>query len=68
MARILIAEDEPDMALGLRDNLGYEGYEVIEAADGELALEKARNDRPDLILLDIMMPKMGWIRSLPQSP
>ena len=58
MARILIAEDEPDMAMGLRDNLGYEGYEVIEAADGEIALDKARNDRPDLILLDIMMPKM----------
>ncbi len=61
MARILVAEDEPDMALGLRDNLRYEGYEVIEAADGEVAMEKARSDRPDLILLDIMMPKIDGL-------
>ena len=35
MARILVAEDEPDMAMGLRDNLQFEGYEVLEARDGE---------------------------------
>lgn len=58
MARILIAEDEPDMALGLRDNLSYEGYEVIEAANGRIALEKAKSEKPDLILLDIMMPEV----------
>ncbi|HNO79762.1 MAG TPA: response regulator transcription factor [Phycisphaerae bacterium] len=57
MHRILIAEDEPDMAMGLRDNLQFEGYEVIVAADGEEALEKANSERPDLILLDVMMPK-----------
>ncbi len=58
MARILIAEDEPDMAMGLRDNLQFEGYEVLEAADGEKALEIAKTQRPDLILLDIMLPKL----------
>ncbi len=58
MARILIAEDEPDMAMGLRDNLQFEGFEVIEAADGAQALEAAKTQRPDLILLDIMMPKI----------
>ena len=58
MAKILIAEDEPDMAMGLRDNLQFEGYEVLEAGDGEKAVELAVNQHPDLILLDIMMPKM----------
>ena len=61
MARILIAEDEPDMAMGLRDNLQFEGHEVIEAADGEAALKAALEQRPDLILLDIMMPKMDGL-------
>ena len=58
MAKILIAEDEPDMAMGLRDNLQFEGYEVLEAGDGEKAVELAVSRHPDLILLDIMMPKM----------
>ncbi|GIK15334.1 MAG: DNA-binding response regulator [Planctomycetota bacterium] len=58
MARILVAEDQADMAMGLRDNLQFEGFEVIEAADGDAALKKALADRPDLILLDVMMPKM----------
>ncbi len=58
VARILIAEDEPDMAMGLRDNLQFEGFEVLQATDGEQALEAARTQRPDLILLDLMMPKI----------
>ncbi len=58
MARILIAEDEPDMAMGLRDNLQFEGFEVLEATDGAQAIEVAKTQRPDLILLDIMMPKV----------
>ena len=61
MARILIAEDEPDMAMGLRDNLQFEGYDVIMAADGEEALEAIRKQNPDLILLDIMMPKIDGL-------
>jgi len=61
MARILIAEDETDMAMGLRDNLQFEGYEVIIAADGEAALTAATTQSPDLLLLDIMMPKMDGL-------
>lgn len=56
MAKILIVEDEPDMVEGLRDNLVYEGYEVVSAADGETGLELAGEESPDLILLDIMLP------------
>lgn len=61
MARILIAEDEPDMAAGLRDNLQFEGYEVYTATDGEQALEAVRGNNPDLVLLDVMMPKLDGL-------
>jgi two-component system alkaline phosphatase synthesis response regulator PhoP len=61
MPRILVAEDEPDMLMGLRDNLQYEGYEVLEARDGEEALDAISRDRPDLVLLDVMMPKVDGI-------
>ena len=49
MARILIAEDEADIAMGLRDNLEFEGYEVTIAADGEAALEAVERENPDRI-------------------
>lgn len=61
MARILIAEDEADLAKGLRDNLQFEGYEVIITSDGEEALIAAKQHSPDLILLDVMMPKMDGL-------
>ena len=61
MARILIAEDEPDMLMGLRDNLQYEGYEVLEARDGEEAVRLVNEQRPDLMLLDVMMPKLDGL-------
>jgi len=61
MARILIAEDETDMAMGLRDNLQFEGYEVFVAGDGEAALKLATEKSPDLVLLDIMMPKLDGL-------
>jgi len=61
MARILIAEDEPDMLMGLRDNLQFEGYDVLEAVDGEEALRLVHEQRPDLMLLDIMMPKVDGL-------
>ncbi|HEY3246369.1 MAG TPA: response regulator transcription factor [Phycisphaerae bacterium] len=61
MARILVAEDEPDMLMGLRDNLQFEGYQVIEASDGLKALELAKAQRPDLMLLDIMLPKLDGL-------
>jgi len=56
MARILIIEDEPDMVMGLQDNLQYEGYEVLSAPEGETGITLAMEKSPDLILLDIMMP------------
>ena len=63
MARILIADDEKDMVTGLRDNLQFEGYEVIVAEDGEQAIAKAVNESPDLILMDIMMPKVDGLEA-----
>ncbi len=58
MPRILIVEDEADMAMGLRDNLQFEGYEVVTAVDGTSGLAALRASRPDLVLLDIMLPEM----------
>lgn len=55
-AKILIVEDEPDMAMGLRDNLVFEGYEVLTAPTGEKGLELAKEAKPECILLDIMLP------------
>ncbi len=58
---VLVVDDEPDVLLLCRVNLEFEGYEVIEAADGEEAMERVRSARPDVVLLDVMMPKMdGW--------
>jgi two-component system alkaline phosphatase synthesis response regulator PhoP len=55
--KVLIADDEPDILEILKYNLTNEGYEVITAKDGNEALEKANRTRPDLIVLDVMMPK-----------
>src|SRR6266545_3124006 len=59
--RILIVEDEPAMVAGLRDNFEYEGYEVISAGDGAEGLERALAEEPDLIVLDVMMPRMSGL-------
>jgi DNA-binding response OmpR family regulator len=59
MARILIVEDEPNMRLGLKDNLEYEGYEVELAEDGEEGEKKIFGNHYDLILLDVMLPKIS---------
>jgi len=56
--RILVVDDEIYIVHILDFSLGMEGYEVITALDGEQALEKARAEKPDLIVLDIMMPKL----------
>ena len=56
--RILVVDDESYIVHILDFSLGMEGYEVITALDGEQALEKARTEKPDLIVLDIMMPKL----------
>ena len=58
MSRILIIEDETPMRTGLADVLEGEGYRALTAADGEIGLRKAAAEKPDLILLDIMMPKL----------
>jgi two-component system alkaline phosphatase synthesis response regulator PhoP len=59
--RILIVEDEPAMVAGLRDNFEYEGYDVISAADGVEGLDRAMADNPDLVVLDVMMPRMSGL-------
>ncbi len=56
--KILIVDDEVYILHILDFSLGAEGYEVITAADGEEALEKARTEKPDLVVLDVMMPKV----------
>ena len=58
MERILIVEDEAPMRTALADLLASEGYRVLTAADGEAGLQKALEEKPGLILLDIMMPKL----------
>src|SRR5438128_2547975 len=59
--RILIVEDEPAMVAGLRDNFEYEGYDVISATDGVEGLDRALADSPDLVVLDVMMPRMSGL-------
>jgi DNA-binding response OmpR family regulator len=61
MAKILIVEDEPNMVSGLRDNFEFEGYTVITAPDGVTGLERALRESPDLVLLDVMMPRMSGL-------
>lgn len=58
---VLIVEDEPAMIRLLKDNFLYEGYDISVAKDGEAALEMALNRSPDLILLDIMLPKLDGL-------
>jgi two-component system alkaline phosphatase synthesis response regulator PhoP len=57
MPVILIVEDEPDMAAGLRDNCEFEGFRAVVAADGDQAIAKALDEKPDIVLLDVMLPK-----------
>jgi DNA-binding response OmpR family regulator len=59
METILIVEDDPTMLRGLKDNFEFKGYRVLTAADGEDGLNTALNEKPDLILLDIMLPKIN---------
>jgi DNA-binding response OmpR family regulator len=61
MTKILIVEDEPGMVAGLRDNFEFEGYQVLSAMDGVSGLERALADSPDLVILDVMMPRMSGL-------
>lgn len=56
--RILVVEDEPDLREGIRAILENNDYEVIVAVDGKEGLDRARKEYPDLIILDLMMPKI----------
>ena len=59
--KILMVEDEPDIREAVQASLQSRGYQVILAADGEEGLRKLKSEKPDLVLLDIVMPKLdGW--------
>ena len=58
-AKILVVEDDMAIAFGLQKNLQFEGYEVVVATDGEAGLSRAIDARPDLMILDIMLPKVN---------
>ena len=64
MTAILIVEDNADLAYGLRNNLEIEGYEVDVARDGPSGLTRARSSRPDLVILDLMLPGLDGYRVL----
>jgi DNA-binding response OmpR family regulator len=59
--RILIIEDDPSILRGLQLNLGMEGYVVRSAADGVTGLAMARTEQPDLVVVDVMLPKLGGL-------
>ena len=61
MKKILIADDEPTLVSTLQYNLEREGYSVVIATDGEAAVAAARERHPDLIVLDIMMPRLNGL-------
>ncbi len=61
MKKILIVEDEPTLVATLRYNFEREGFQVTTAGDGEIAISAARNEHPDLIILDLMLPKMDGL-------
>ncbi len=59
--KILVVEDDPSILRGLQINLGMEGYAVRSAMDGEVGLALARTEHPDLLLIDVMLPKLGGL-------
>lgn len=71
--RVLVVDDEPQVVFVLRFSLDAEGYETYTAHDGRAALQQIERVRPDLLVLDVMMPRMdGWgvleeVRKLPRS-
>jgi len=64
MTKILIVEDNPDLAFGLRRTLEFEGFQVEIAENGRLGLERAREGDAELVLLDLMLPEMDGFRVL----
>ena len=70
-ASILVVDDDPEIVSMLSTRLTARGYNVTSAGDGHRAIELAKRERPDIVLLDVMMPgKSGWevARALKQDP
>lgn len=70
-ASILVVDDDPEIVSMLSTRLSARGYKVSTASDGKAAIERAKRERPELVLLDVMMPgKSGWevVRALKQDP
>ncbi len=70
-ASILVVDDDPEIVTMLSTRLGKRGFKITTAEDGKKALELAKRDKPDIVLLDVMMPgKSGWevARALKQDP
>ncbi|HEY0191771.1 MAG TPA: response regulator [Kofleriaceae bacterium] len=70
-ASILVVDDDPEIVAMLTTRLKHRGYTVTTASDGHAAVELAKRERPDLVLLDVMMPgKSGWevARTLKHDP
>src|SRR5215468_435 len=70
-ASILVVDDDPEIVSMLSTRLSARGYKVSTASDGHRAIELAKRERPDIVLLDVMMPgKSGWevARALKQDP
>ena len=70
-ASILVVDDDPEIVTMLNTRLAKRGYKIVTAGDGNRAIELAKRERPDLVLLDVMMPgKSGWevARALKQDP
>ena len=61
LQRVLIVEDEANLMLGLRNSCEYDGYDVVVASDGVEAINKACDTKPDIILLDLMLPKISGL-------
>jgi len=59
MSRVLIVEDDPAILRGLADNLRFESHEVLTASDGETGYQLAREKRPEVVVLDLMLPRMS---------
>ena len=64
MRKVLVVDDEPHIRTVLRGYLEADGFEVVEAADGETAVDLVRRDPPDLVLLDVMLPGIDGLEAL----
>ena len=64
MKKVLVVDDEAEFLNILRNRLEADGYEVVTASDGEEALQKVKSEKPDIVLLDIQMPKLDGLKTL----